>query len=149
MALNPTLLLGARLNNQLFEHRLNNADGVSTVVLSMKSNRLAPAGVGGNCAFRALFFAVRYQMQQSLLVSAWVDDVQIVTDYLAILPTLSSVQSKTVEVPLSVPVLLDAIEVGRERPQGVWIQVQVTAPAQELLAIDGVDVEYDVIPRRF
>lgn len=150
MPASPSLLLGARNSTGLYEHRIGMPDAsVNGVALFIKSHRLAPAGISGQAMFRALFFAVRYQLINSIQVSAWVDDVPVVLDYMMVLPALTAIASKTVQVPLSMPVMYLGVERARTRPQGTWIQVQLRATSGSPFAVDGVEVEWVSTERRF
>lgn len=149
MASAPTLIVGGRGDTFLYEHRLGTGDGPAGNSMFIRSHRFAPAGAGGLAIFRALYIATRHQRQNGVLVTAWIDDVQVLADKQVVLPERDTYVSSTIEVALSVPVLVEGVEQARTRPQGVWIQVQIDSPATVALAIDGVDVEWEAVQRRF
>lgn len=88
----------------------------------------------------------------ALTVAAVVDNVAVASRVLTVRLTPIADRSnpparvrRTYEVPLSIPVMLDAVEVGRTPPRGRIFQLEVSWPASDV-SIDGAHVEYDLVP---
>ena len=145
----PSLVLGERGSVRLFEPRLGGV-GVETLGVPMlvRSHRLAPAGAGGACIFRTLWLAIRHQGGISLDYRILVDDLEVISETLPLLPEQPAMRSYTILIPLSVPIVVDGVERSRQRPQGTWIQVEFATDDGNAFAIDGLDVEWEQVQRR-
>lgn len=128
-------------------------DAGTTFVGSARSNRVAPAGIGGECAFYALYVAVvSGEDDVPMIARVYVDDVAQPDFAFTLAGTGDDTKRRgVVEVPLEVP-LPDSITnhatLGRWAPRGMWIQVELVTAFDETIAevqIDGVEIEYDVL----
>ena len=149
MSASPSLVFGARSLAKLFEPRLGVLDrGVTGINMLVRSHRLAPDGAGGACIFRSLVLAVRHQGTITLNYRVLVDDIQVISGSLPPLAVYAARRSYTLQIPLSLPLLVSGVVVSRQRPQGTWIQVEVSTSQVASFAIDGLDVEWDQVQRR-
>lgn len=114
------------------------------------TNRAAPAGVGGECIFPALYFVTVHTAAVALFVTVLVDNVALETQRLD-LPAAALDSVTAHELGLSVPVLVDGAEVGRVYPRGTWAQVRVetrfdnAAYMAAAVAVDGIEIEHEVV----
>lgn len=119
-------------------------DGVSYPVLA-RTNPVAPGGPGGEVLFTSVYLVVTHTDALTLKVTPLVDG------YPAEPFTLQFVQSPVQiredrEVPVSVPYLVEGVEMARFAPRGAWFQIQVeTVGAPVDFTIEAADLEYEVL----
>ena len=143
----PTLLFGAFATATLAVPEAGAGDGGAGVTMRVRSNRLAPEGPGGECVFEAVILTVRHQAAQSVTLRAYVNDALVQTTVLP-LAAQPAIRARTLEVRLSVPVLVGGVDRARVRPRGQWIQVELESGGVEPIALDGADVEFTPVRRR-
>jgi hypothetical protein len=143
----PAVLFGAYATAALALPEAGAGDGATPVTLRVRSNRLAPEGAGGDHSFEAVILTLRHQAAQSVTLRVFVDDVLQQTSVLT-LAAQPAVRARTLEVRLSVPVLLGGVDRARVRPRGAWVQVEVESTGTQPLAIDGCDIQYTAVRRR-
>lgn len=121
-------------------------DGVAYVVRA-RSDRVAPAGIDGECIFPAVHLAISHTMAVDLLVVPVLDDVELDSITLS----LSAKTARTLErfeVGLSVPVL-DGLgtERGRASPSGAWFQLLVydDGLAAGDLIFEQTEIEFEAV----
>lgn len=143
----PVLLFGEIDRAILTTPEVGGGDDGAPVVMRVRSNRVAPEGPGGEALFEAIILTVRHQAALALTLRAYVDDVLVQTTPLT-LPAQPSLRSRTLEVRLSVPVVVGTVERGRLRPRGAWLQVELESVGIAPFAVDGCDVEFTGVRRR-
>lgn len=143
----PILLFGEIDRAVLAAPEVGRGDDAAPVTMRVRSNRVAPDGPGGEALFEAVIITLRHQAAQTVTLRAYVDDVLVQTTALA-LPAQPVLRSRTLEVRLSVPVLVGTVERGRVRPRGAWLQVELESVGTEPLAVDGCDLEFTSVRRR-
>lgn len=128
-------------------------DAAGTYPLRLRSNRLIPAGVGGEAAFTKAVLAITHFAATTLQVRGIVDGR--VLDWVPVpLPASPTGVPRLYEVPLlerlpaSIP---DFATLGAFAPRGAWLELEVQSawahpatPAARVL-IEHADVEYEVV----
>ena len=147
----PRLFLGTRSGGILLEADVGFTDAGVAYNLYAKTERTAPAGVGGECAFVTLYLALVHTLAAHLRVTPTVDGRVLETKVLALASAGGAERRVVYEVNLSEPLVLDGIEEGRFAPRGTWIEVAVETAYEAgnpLLAeqiVEGVEVEFEVV----
>lgn len=148
----PTLYVGLAADPQLCQAGQGFDDAGAPYNLVARTDRVALAGVGGECVFSALYLVVEHQgTAVELRVTPLVDGVPV-SQTTILLPAAAQRTTDAYEIGLSVPVI-DGLgnEVSRTAPRGTWLQVQVetiadgATEALSWLRIDGPEIEYDVV----
>jgi hypothetical protein len=157
----PLLFLGDSATGEVWEFGAGPTDdGVAFVPLA-KSARVAPAGIGGECIFTALYFAVTHRIINNNPVLVRVtpiingvpqdgtggttDERKIVTlDYVG-----GARKTELFELGLSIPNIHLTIERGRHAMRGTWFQylvegTQLDAGAGEL-TFEVSELEYEIV----
>lgn len=116
-----------------------------------RSNRVAPAGTGGECIFTTLYVTVTtYAANTRLKVTPILDGVALAAQTINTVGVGSSQgEVQVFELGLSIGYIVAAVERLRYYPRGTWMQVLVTtdsgnvALAAEL--VNSIEVEYEVV----
>jgi hypothetical protein len=121
----PIYVLGQGGDNNIYEAGQGFADDGVAYQVRARSDRVAPAGIDGECIFPAVYFAISHTMAVDLTIVPVVDDVELDPITLS-LEAKSARTLERFEVGLSVP-LLDGVgaERGRIAPSGCWFQLLV------------------------
>ncbi len=145
----PRLFFGQGGGNNLYRSDDTAADdaGAGFDMLAT-TNRVAPAGAGGEAIFTVLWLALTYTMAVTVRVTPYVDGVALDSQQIA-LAAQAERTTKRWKVGLSVP-LFDALlnEVARFAPRGVWFQAKVESTgglATGDLIVEGVEIEHEVV----
>lgn len=146
----PTLMFGRADAAALLNAREGWVDDDQPYNLTLRTNRIAPAGVGGECVFTRLVVVTRHREAATLTLTPLVDDTALAPITLA-LAAAATEQVQTHELGLSRPLVVAGRERARFRPRGTWFQVEVTtsyaadALPQGEQAIEGIELEYEVV----
>jgi hypothetical protein len=121
----PILVFGQGGGNSLYEAGRGFTDDGVAYEFRGRSDRVAPAGIHGECIFPALYLAISHTMAVDLSLVPVVDDVEL--DPITL--TLEAKTARTLErfdVGLSIKIE-DAlgVERGRCAPRGCWFQLLI------------------------
>lgn len=118
---------------------------------SGKSNRVAPAGAGGECIFTVLYLTTtHFDVNVSLFITPYVDGVALTRQRLNLVGVPGTDgETKVNEIGLSVGHSIAAVERLRYAPRGTWFQVLVETDAAVValgaVQVAEVNVEYEVV----
>jgi hypothetical protein len=143
----PILVFGQGGGNSLFEAGLGYTDDGVAYEFRGRSDRVAPAGINGECIFPALYLAISHTMAVDLIVVPVVDEVEL--DPITLSLTAKTVRTlERFDIGLSVPILdgLD-VERGRCAPRGCWFQLLVydDGLAAGDLVFEQTEVEFEAV----
>jgi hypothetical protein len=115
----------------------------------LNTNRVAPAGAGGECIFTNLYFSVRhYVAPVLLLVTVALDGNYLPSQQVVLENGADTGTIRELEISLMQALLVGGIERSRYAPRGGWIEVFLeTADTVDpaLLDIGTVEVEYEIV----
>ena len=145
----PLLFLGSAAGGVLLEADQGTGDNAAAFNLLARTNRVAPAGVGGECIFTALYLAISHTEAATLRVTPILDGVALEPTDIA-LPLVAARTLTAHDVGISIPYTVAAVEAARFAARGTWLQVQVETLAAAPgdfgdLIIESVEVEYEVV----
>lgn len=115
-----------------------------------RSNRSAPAGIGGEAAFYLCYVTVAFDTNTPLAVTILIDDVPQPTklfNLVAGAERTTTILEVSLLVP-SPPAVPNYATRGLWAPRGTWFQVElatVFADAAAYVAIDAVEVEIEIV----
>lgn len=116
-----------------------------------KSNRVAPAGTGGECIFTSLYVTVTtYASDTRLVVTPYVDGVALAAQIINV-PGVASSQGEVnvFELGLSIPYVVAMVERLRYYPRGTWLQVLVNTDSGNVALaaqlVNSIEAEYEVV----
>lgn len=118
---------------------------------SGKTNKVAPAGAGGECIFTVLYLTTtHFDVNVSLWITPYVDGVALTKQRLNLVGVPGSDgETKVNEIGLSVAHSVSAVERLRYAPRGTWFQVLVETDAAIVglgaCIVSEVEVEYEVV----
>lgn len=118
---------------------------------SGKTNKVAPAGAGGECIFTTLFLTTtHYDVNVSLFITPFVDGVALARQRLNLVGVVASDgETKVNEIGLSLPYAPGGVEKIRTMPRGTWFQVLIETDAAIVALgaciVSEVEVEYEVV----
>jgi hypothetical protein len=143
----PKLFFGTRNANAMLEVGRGYLDRGEDYALSAKTNKYAPAGAGGECIFTSLWAVFTFTATMVVYVTPIVDEVALERQTVNLVQNaLYTRHSEIVELGLSVPITVAAVERGRVSPRGTWFQALVeTEDVEVQLIVDGLEVEYEVV----
>jgi hypothetical protein len=148
----PRLFYGRRLGVALLQSETTVADDGQAYDLLLRSDRIVPAGFGGEAIFPVLYLATtHYAANVTLFVTPYVDSVALDTQQVVLVGVPgSSGEHRVHELALHQPFLVDGIERLRTAPRGTFFQVKVETRAGlgspiGLVEIDLIDVEVEVV----
>lgn len=134
---------------RLLEGGVGNDDAGTPFDARAQTRPLAPAGPGGECMFVNLYLVVERANAQNFTLELVpiVDDEELDT-YELVLEGVAQPVEEVHEIPLSVPYLVDGLEVARNAPRGAWFSVRVqngSAVPPEIHIWEGFELEYEVV----
>jgi hypothetical protein len=148
----PKLFYGTRGSTGFLEVGRGYKDRGVQYQMYAKTNRYAPAGPSGECIFPTLYAIVTFTESMFLYLTPFVDGVALGLQYVQMIANASSSQqTRTFELGLGVPVVLNGVERSQQAPRGTWIQVLVETHFNDInnianqLVIEGLEVEYEVV----
>jgi len=113
------------------------------------TNRAAPAGIGGECAFYNLYFTTRHYLTPVVLrVSVVIDDKTLTSEVIFLSGGRDTGTVREHEVSLMQPYIVAGVERLRYAPRGTWIEVVVEMfDAGFVGAVDvgGVEIEHEIV----
>lgn len=143
----PLLVLGRGGGNDLYQAATGFQDDGVAYQLRGRSDRVAPAGIDGECIFPSVFLAIEHTMAVDLVVVPYLDDV-------ALDPITFSLTAKTertlerFEIGLSVTIE-DGLGVDRGKcyPRGTWFELEVydDGLATGWVSIEEARIEFEVV----
>lgn len=145
----PQLLFGQGGGNKVLLASSSAADddGVDFNLLAT-TNRLAPAGAGGEAIFTALWLVVTHTMDVDLVFTPLLDGLALESQTVALSAGAARVTARF-RLGLSVPFLNPlGTEVMRTAPRGTWFQVRIATTggmAAGDLLIEGCELEHEVV----
>jgi hypothetical protein len=146
----PRLFFGESGGNGLLQVDDGFTDDGVAIVLVAETVPAAPAGVGGDARFIALYFVVTHTMAVTLRVTPVLDGVAIDAEAKDI---VLAAETDRVSVPVKVPLSIGALradltEWGRFGMRGTWFAARITTPnglAAGGLIVDGFELEHEVL----
>lgn len=139
----PRLMLGVA--DDLLEADIGLSDNGTPYTVLGKTDRVAPAGTSGECAFVNLYVTTtQYDAGVTITLVPYVNEVALA----AITLTLGAVARKTTtthELSLLQAYVRDAVERSRYAPRGQWFYVQVSVSAPQKVDVDHIEVEYETV----
>lgn len=146
----PVLYFGRRNQPAVVRAGDTELDHTEPFNVKAKTNRVAPAGAGGECVFTLVYLTVTFTASLTLYVTPFVDDTAL--EKTAVLLTENAAQSKQTrvyEIGLSIPLKAgDGTERGRYGPRGTWFQVMIETLFQGAgvpFTIEQVEYEYEPV----
>lgn len=146
----PTLLYGRRDDGMVVEAERGWDDAGATYNMRVRTGRIAPAGVRGEAIFFVLYVATIHTTAAHLVLTPIIDNVAQAERRLALAAASEEVHLVH-EVSLSVPLLINGQERGRQSPRGTWIEVLVTTEYDDVTVpaatqvVEGIELEYDTV----
>jgi hypothetical protein len=143
----PILYVGSRTDKVLKAGVGYDDDGVAYTALA-RSERLAPAGAGGECIFTMLYLTTRhYTSSVSINVTPIVDNVTLATQTIALTGAASTTGNRqTHELVLSLPYVRASVEQLRTAPRGTWIELLIESSGTSAKQIvESAEIEYEVV----
>lgn len=113
------------------------------------TDRVAPAGAGGECIFTSLYVTTIHKGAVKLKVTPIVDGTSLESSTIAL--TVKTARTTTVhEIGVSIPYKVGGVEVSRYAARGTWFQTQVETIADDdesldYLRVDAVELEHEVV----
>lgn len=145
----PVLLLAESDDITLLQAGVDYTDNDEPYVFLGHTNRVAPAGIGGECAFYNLYFTTRHYLTTVVLQVGVVLDGKVLTTTTITLDNGSDTGTvREHEVSLMQPYIVGGVERLRFAPRGTWVEVVVQAADTGVTgAVDvgGVEIEYEVV----
>lgn len=148
----PKLFFGTRGSTAFMEVDRGYKDRGVQYQMYAKTNRYAPAGPSGECIFPSLFAIVTFTESMYLYLTPYLDGVALGTKLIHMVANAtSSRQTRTFEMGLSVPVVVNGVERLEQAPRGTWFQVLVETHFNDIndianqLIVEGLEVEYEVV----
>ncbi len=147
----PTSLYFGTRTAKVLKHRSGFSDDGVVYNLLAHSERVAPAGPGGECAFFLAYITTRHYDQSVAFTLAFLlDGVQIATTTISLTGSATTLGNRqTREMSLLQAYSRSAIERLRFAPRGTWIEVVVTtaygSPPTALQLLEDVSIEYEVV----
>lgn len=142
----PRLFLGELGGNRLLQADVGFQDAALAVPIRAETVPAAPAGVGGEAIFSALYLVFTATMVVTVDVTPIVDGVELETQQITL---AGEVERETThhELGLSIPLVHNLIERARFAPRGTWFSVRIDVPAiaDGDLIIDGVGLEHEIV----
>jgi len=130
----------------LMAHRTYQDDGVNYDIL-FRTDRFAPAGVGGEAAFYLLYLALSFEVATPIVITPIIDNVRLPGVPYALAPGLDARTDTVIEMSLMQPIPGHPTR-GLYAPRGCWFQVEVATDfpgAAAFVQVDGVEVEVDIV----
>lgn len=143
-----SLFFGTRGAAQLLQAVPDAATDASTpVALRVRSNRLMPGGaLFEEAVVSRVVLALAYQaVAAALTCRVYVDD-GLRFERTVALPAQPVFASRSVVVPVSAPLVVDGVTLGRLALRGTWYQVEVETTAP--VALDGAELVWVGARRR-
>lgn len=118
---------------------------------SGRSNKVAPAGAGGECIFTVLYLTTtHFDVNVSLFITPYVDGVALTRQRLNLVGVPGTDgETKVNEIGLSLPHLVSAVERLRYAPRGTWFHVLVETDAAIVALgqciVSEVEVEHEIV----
>lgn len=118
---------------------------------SGKSNKVAPAGAGGECIFTVLYLTTtHFDVNVSLWITPLVDGVALTKQRLNLVGVPGTDgETQVHEIGLSIAHLASAVERLRYAPRGTWFQVLVETDAAVVglgaCIVSEVEVEHEIV----
>lgn len=125
-------------------------DGIAYTLLG-QSERIAPAGSGGECIFTLCYLTTRhFDTSVSVQVTPIIDNVAQATQTIALTGAASANgvgNRQTHELALSVPYSPSGTEQLRVAPRGTWFELVLATPntTQAKVLIETAELEYEVV----
>lgn len=148
----PKLFFGTRGSTGFMEVDRGYKDRGVQYQMYAKTNRYAPAGPSGECIFPSLYAVVTFTESMFLYLTPFVDGAALGTKVIQMIANATSTrQTRTFEMGLSVPVILNGVERGQQAPRGTWFQVLVETHFNDIndianqLIVEGCEVEYEIV----
>lgn len=145
----PLLMFGCKSLGDLLQADAGYTDDGASYSLFVKTDRVAPAGVGGESAFHNLYIPIEHDVAVTLRVTAIVDGVALTAQDFA-LSAPSARKVTLLEVPTTVrfPVTIANFgSLAQFAARGTWLQVQLetVGAVTGYVAAGGVDLEHETL----
>jgi hypothetical protein len=143
----PLIFFGRRDDEALLQAASGFTDAGESYTLLARSNRLAPAGAGGECIFTLYYLTVRHTGALTLRVTPIVDDVR----YPSVTVTFDDAGPAPLlevrEIGFSHAYSRGGVERGRFALRGTWVQVEIESEGAigSDVVVELGDLEYEIV----
>jgi hypothetical protein len=149
----PKLFFGRIDDPTLLEADAGYTDDGVAYDLRAHTQRVAPAGTGGECIFPTLYLTTtHYENTVRVYVTPFVDGAALEQQMVELVGVPGSTgETRVHEIALYVPYLRDGVEEMRVAPRGTWLAVEVETRYAEALgtagpqAVDLIEYEVEVV----
>lgn len=140
----PHLFFGSQTSNVLLEFDADTfTDAGIAYGFRAVSNRVAPAGAGGECIFPALYVTVTHRVAGAVDVTPWVDGIALERQQISLADPAGIVQTTVYELGLSIPYRVATTERARFAPRGTWLQVLLES--SDPVTVESIEADVDVV----
>lgn len=126
-------------------------DGAAIYNMTARSERIALAGISGECIFTSLFVATRhYDTNVTFWLTPYVDSVALATQTIALVGAANTNGIRqSYQLGLSLPYVRSAVEICRTAPRGTWFELLVETQYASAIAakqiLESLELEYEVV----
>lgn len=139
----PHLFFGQTANVLLELDATTSTDAGAPYSLYAVSNRVAPAGAGGECIFPVLYLTVTYASAGAIDVTPLVDGIALERQRVSLPGPGGVAETKVYELGVSVPYLVEGVERARFAARGTWLQVRVET--NDPITVESIEAEVEIV----
>jgi hypothetical protein len=146
----PVLAFGRAGSAALLQAGMGWTDDGVAYDLTALTDRVAPAGAGGECLFYTLYLTTRRFGPARLRVTVLVDELPLPEEVIVLAGAAAAQGTVDVtEIALRIPYLRDGVEVAKITPRGTWVRVlvqtDVAVTPHAGLDVTDVEIETEVV----